>query len=191
VDPGRWIAATTPTSRSTAAAASLRLYWGTPTQDLDPQLLVSGVSHPAYRRQCYVVFDLFLGANKTIAPNIEFVMRRYPSEPWLTTSAVIGGDANLAHAFVELSTNPVFGLPQGLLDAEQLNAVAARLAGDDVGASPAFLVRKGFHPKLGARPMRDTIERLIGDAITERLLLGGTASGQLVVDEDKEKLVIA
>ena len=27
-----------------------------------------------------------------------------------------------------------------------------------------FLVRKGFHPKLGARPMRDAVEKLVGDA---------------------------
>src|SRR5580693_6781949 len=28
-----------------------------------------------------------------------------------------------------------------------------------------FLVRKGFHPKLGARPMRDATEKLVGDAV--------------------------
>jgi ATP-dependent Clp protease ATP-binding subunit ClpA len=27
------------------------------------------------------------------------------------------------------------------------------------------LVRRGFHPKLGARPMRDAVEKLIGDAV--------------------------
>lgn len=30
-----------------------------------------------------------------------------------------------------------------------------------------FLVRKGFHPKLGARPMRQVIERLVGDAVAQ------------------------
>ena len=33
-----------------------------------------------------------------------------------------------------------------------------------------FLVRKGFHPKLGARPMRDAVEKLVGDAVSECLL---------------------
>ena len=33
-----------------------------------------------------------------------------------------------------------------------------------------FLVRKGFHPKLGARPMRDAVEKLVGDAVAECLL---------------------
>jgi hypothetical protein len=33
-----------------------------------------------------------------------------------------------------------------------------------------FLVRKGFHPKLGARPTRDAVEKLVGDAVAECLL---------------------
>jgi ATP-dependent Clp protease ATP-binding subunit ClpB len=46
-----------------------------------------------------------------------------------------------------------------------------------------FLVRRGFHPKLGARPMRDAIEKLVGDAVSTALLTGGKACGQLVVEE--------
>jgi ATP-dependent Clp protease ATP-binding subunit ClpA len=53
-----------------------------------------------------------------------------------------------------------------------------------------FLVRKGFHPKLGARPMRDAIEKLIGDAIAERLLAGRVAGGTLQVDEPQDRLSI-
>ena len=46
-----------------------------------------------------------------------------------------------------------------------------------------FLVRRGFHPKLGARPMRDAVEKLIGDAVAVDLLTGGTGCGTLIVDE--------
>ena len=42
-----------------------------------------------------------------------------------------------------------------------------------------FLVRKGFHPKLGARPMRDAVEKLVGDAVSECLLQARPASGAL------------
>lgn len=45
-----------------------------------------------------------------------------------------------------------------------------------------FLVRKGFHPKLGARPMRDAVEKLVGDAVTECLLTGRAACGMLAHD---------
>jgi ATP-dependent Clp protease ATP-binding subunit ClpB len=53
-----------------------------------------------------------------------------------------------------------------------------------------FLVRRGFHPKLGARPMRDAIEKLIGDAVTEFLLAGDNSGGSLHVSEPRGCLVI-
>ncbi len=45
-----------------------------------------------------------------------------------------------------------------------------------------FLVRRGFHPKLGARPMRDAVEKLVGDAVAADLLAGGSGSGELVLN---------
>ena len=53
-----------------------------------------------------------------------------------------------------------------------------------------FLVRKGFHPKLGARPMRDAVEKLVGDAVAERLLSASEASGTLALDESRDCLVV-
>jgi len=53
-----------------------------------------------------------------------------------------------------------------------------------------FLVRKGFHPKLGARPMRDAIEKLMGDAVAADLLTGGVGSGTLFADEVGDCLAI-
>lgn len=53
-----------------------------------------------------------------------------------------------------------------------------------------FLVRKGFHPKLGARPMRNAVEKLVGDAVAECLLAGHAAGGLLEVDEAGDRLVV-
>ncbi|MCW5560160.1 MAG: ATP-dependent Clp protease ATP-binding subunit, partial [Verrucomicrobiae bacterium] len=53
-----------------------------------------------------------------------------------------------------------------------------------------FLVRKGFHPKLGARPMRDTVEKQVGDAVADCLLNGRPTDGRLAVDENRDCLVI-
>lgn len=53
-----------------------------------------------------------------------------------------------------------------------------------------FLVRKGFHPKLGARPMRDATEKLVGDAVAEALLLNGRANGCLMADTANDRLKI-
>lgn len=53
-----------------------------------------------------------------------------------------------------------------------------------------FLVRKGFHPKLGARPMRDAVEKLVGDAVAECLLAGRQSGGVLSVDAVRDCLVV-
>ena len=53
-----------------------------------------------------------------------------------------------------------------------------------------LLVRKGFHPKLGARPLRNTTEKLLGDAVAQSLTSGGTGSGKLVAGEDGQGLLI-
>jgi ATP-dependent Clp protease ATP-binding subunit ClpA len=53
-----------------------------------------------------------------------------------------------------------------------------------------FLVRKGFHPKLGARPMRDAVEKLVGDAVSECLLGSRPACGVLDVTEERDCLMI-
>lgn len=51
-----------------------------------------------------------------------------------------------------------------------------------------FIVRRGFHPRLGARPMRDAVEKLVGDAVVSDLVSGGKGCGQLVVNESKSCL---
>jgi ATP-dependent Clp protease ATP-binding subunit ClpB len=53
-----------------------------------------------------------------------------------------------------------------------------------------FLVRKGFHPKLGARPMRDAVEKLVGDAVSECLLQDRPACGALTFDELRDCLIV-
>jgi ATP-dependent Clp protease ATP-binding subunit ClpB len=53
-----------------------------------------------------------------------------------------------------------------------------------------FLVRRGFHPRLGARPMRDAVEKSIGDAVANELLRGGDGCGKLTVDESGERLCV-
>jgi ATP-dependent Clp protease ATP-binding subunit ClpA len=56
------------------------------------------------------------------------------------------------------------------------------------GSVLPFLVRRGFHPRLGARPLRDAVERYVGDAVVRDLIAGGTGNGELVVDAGGERL---
>lgn len=53
-----------------------------------------------------------------------------------------------------------------------------------------FLVRRGFHPKLGARPMRDAVEKQIGDAIAEFVLSGKSNGSLITVNDSQECLTI-
>lgn len=52
-----------------------------------------------------------------------------------------------------------------------------------------FLVQRGFSPRLGARPLLDTIHELIGNAIANDLLEGGPGNGRLVLDGQQLRLV--
>ncbi len=64
-----------------------------------------------------------------------------------------------------------------------------RAQGHDLSADAAvlpFIVRRGIHPRLGARPMRRAVEKLIGDAVAGAILRGEPTSGQLVVDSADE-----
>lgn len=53
-----------------------------------------------------------------------------------------------------------------------------------------LLVRKGFHPKLGMRPMRHAVETLVGDAVASELLVGRDGCGRLAVTECGERLAV-
>lgn len=55
-----------------------------------------------------------------------------------------------------------------------------------------YLVEKGFEPKLGARPLRRTIEDQIEDPLSEKLLQGKFGYGSKIkVDVEKDKLVFS
>lgn len=51
-----------------------------------------------------------------------------------------------------------------------------------------YLVREGFHPNLGARPLRQTIDRNIQDAVVRSLLACGVASGRIEVAASLNRL---
>ncbi len=51
-----------------------------------------------------------------------------------------------------------------------------------------FLMREGFHPHLGARPLRQTIERHLQDAVARGLFAHGIGSGCIEVGVDRNRL---
>ena len=50
----------------------------------------------------------------------------------------------------------------------------------------SFLMQRGFHPRLGARPLRDTIEKYLRGAVAEAVLAGIDArTSEFVVCENE------
>jgi ATP-dependent Clp protease ATP-binding subunit ClpA len=50
-----------------------------------------------------------------------------------------------------------------------------------------LLLEKGFDPAMGARPMRRTIQNLIEDPISEKIIAGEVKAGQVVVVKAKDQ----
>ena len=79
----------------------------------------------------------------------------------------------------------------GLAMAEEIARFRAR--GFDLTVSDEafeFLVRRGIQKSLGARPMRRTVQKFIGDAVRDALKLGAQSSGLLTVSALNERLII-
>ena len=53
-----------------------------------------------------------------------------------------------------------------------------------------FLVRQGIHKALGARPMKKTVQKFIGDAIRDAMKAGAQSSGVLAVSLLSDRLMI-
>jgi ATP-dependent Clp protease ATP-binding subunit ClpA len=67
-----------------------------------------------------------------------------------------------------------------------------RVRGREITVHPnviPFLACRGFSRRLGARPLQQTIEELVGNAIKSALLRGETGSGTLILSGDQLLLV--
>jgi len=134
----------------------VRLYWGTETQTYDPVLSenttltlddntvqtqdsVVRIKHSPYRGYCYLVFDqLYLGFNQTDFQNIEVVVASYRKQPWMTFAANVLGDCNAVAVIGDILQNPRcgLGLPDEMLNTDQLNIVGTIVADEKIGISP-------------------------------------------------------
>jgi ATP-dependent Clp protease ATP-binding subunit ClpC len=75
-----------------------------------------------------------------------------------------------------------------------------QLEGQGIGieltpAAKSFVAEKGYDPTLGARPLRRAIQRLIEDALSEKLLYKEFRAGQIIVvdaehDEESDEMAL-
>jgi len=150
----------------------MRLYWGTETQGID--LLLDEHDHPAYRGQCYAVFEqLFFGRDRTEAPNIEVVLRRAPVAPGLSARiAMSAGDANPIHCMVELLLNKRFGLGVTEEDVEMgsFDSASQQVMADGIVVSPVVTEAPARDRCLGA--FAKYFDGYLGTSSDNRISLG-------------------
>jgi ATP-dependent Clp protease ATP-binding subunit ClpC len=53
-----------------------------------------------------------------------------------------------------------------------------------------FLLRQGIQTTLGARPMKKTVQKFIGDTIRDAMKLGRLSCGDLAVSPHDDRLII-
>jgi ATP-dependent Clp protease ATP-binding subunit ClpA len=58
------------------------------------------------------------------------------------------------------------------------------------GEAFEFLVRRGMHRALGARPMKKTVQKFVGDAVRDAMKSGAPSSGGLTVSPLNDRLMI-
>ena len=92
--------------------------------------------------------------------------------------------------FQELTTEDVKLIAELLLNRvrEQLKDHDLRL--DVKDAAMEILVKEGFDPSLGARPLRRAITRLIENPVSEAILRGQFTGGHVIVVDEKEGRLI-
>jgi ATP-dependent Clp protease ATP-binding subunit ClpA len=79
-------------------------------------------------------------------------------------------------------------------DLVRLETERLRRLGHEVQLAPdaiEFLVREGYHRYLGARPIRDAVERHVQEAVARRVLAGESGSGVLKVIDARDALEFA
>lgn len=123
------------------AVGTFIIYWGTPTQTVDPLLQPFsnlqpkgnklGQSHPDYKRVGYIVSRSFnFGTARPSSPDISVIIRRAPEQTIVTGSpaALVNGQANIAAIIAEILTSPnCLGLPTSMIDVDSFQTTAVSL----------------------------------------------------------------
>jgi ATP-dependent Clp protease ATP-binding subunit ClpB len=163
-------------------------------QLLDAARLTTGRNRVIDFSAWYVVLTSNIGAQRIMT------MRKSKYE---TMERLVRQDAQRElrpEIFARITVTVVFNK----LDYDAQCAIAAGMIGKECAALSAHgfaispsetvsevVIQRGYHERLGARPMRDATELLIRNALAQELLRGGDGAGQLVPHSDGQKLQLA
>ena len=151
-------------------------------QLLDAARLTTGENRTLDFSSWYVVLTSNIGAQRIMAmrkSKYETMERLVRQDAQRELRPELFGRITAAIVFDKLNYDVQCRVADGMLKRE-LQAQLAR--GYAMGVGPGVLevvLKHGYSERLGARPMRDAIERLVRNALSENLLNGGRGVGVL------------
>lgn len=90
--------------------------------------------------------------------------------------------------FNKLDYDAQCAIAGGMIEKECATLVARGFAIAPGESVSEIVIQRGYHERLGARPMRDATELLIRNALAQELLHGGQGAGRLVPHPDGQQL---
>jgi ATP-dependent Clp protease ATP-binding subunit ClpB len=170
-----------------------RLIWDLFLQILDAGRITLGNDETYDLSQFYIVCTTNIGSADILRPNslpFTTIERAVMAKLYQSFRPELIGRFSEKIVFKRLSYEVQREIAELTLEKEiiRLSKLGYKL---DVSKSVLeFLVRKGVHKLLGARPMRSTVERYLGDVIRHALKNGKSGSGEVFYNEQSETLEI-
>lgn len=170
-----------------------RLIWDLFLQILDAGRITLGNDQTYDLSQFYVVCTTNIGSADILRPNhlpFATIERAVIAKLYQTFRPELIGRFSEKIVFKRLSYDVQREIAQLTLEKEisRLGKLGYPLTVDD--SVLEFLVRKGVDKLLGARPMRATVERYLGDVIRHALKQGRSGCGEVFYHEPSDRLEI-
>lgn len=160
-------------------------------QLLDAARLTTGRNRVLDFSAWYVVLTSNIGAHRIMTmrkSKYETMERLVRQDAQRELRPEIFARITVTIVFNKLDYDAQCAIARGMIDREcrTLSARGFALAPD--AAVSDVVIQRGYHERLGARPMRDATELLIRNALAEELLHGGAGAGNLRPHADGMRL---
>jgi len=160
-------------------------------QLLDAARLTTGRNRVLDFSNWYVVLTSNIGAQRIMGmrkSKYETMERLVRQDAQRELRPEIFARITVTVVFKKLDFDAQCAIAGGMI-AKECAALAAR--GFAITPEPAVsevVIQRGYHERLGARPMRDATELLIRNALAQELLRGGNGRGRLRPDPEGQQL---
>jgi ATP-dependent Clp protease ATP-binding subunit ClpA len=162
-------------------------------QLLDAGRLTTGRNRVLDFSDWYVVLTTNIGAQRIMSmrkSKFETMERLVRQDAQKELRPEIFARITVTVVFNKLDYDTQCAIAAGMISKE---CAALSRKGFEVEAAPEvadIVIQKGYHERLGARPMRDATEVLIRNAVARELLAGGSGAGRITPDDAKEALIL-